>query len=91
MPSTPRPAELSRGLIDDLIEVYVDWLEECAALAQAYDGWASVAVADRDLAFAAYQAALDREQQASAVYSDRIDRVQREISNQPASVISGER
>jgi hypothetical protein len=77
--------QLDPGLIDDLIEVYVDWREECAALTRAYDEWAAVAVADRDLAFAAYQAAVDREQQASAVYSDYLDKVQREIgrSNPP--------
>ena len=65
----------------------MEWREECDALAEAYAGWESVAAADRELAFAAYQAALDREQLASAVYSDSVERVQREIarSNQAAA------
>jgi hypothetical protein len=72
-------SRVRRELIDDLMEAYVSWREECAALVQAYERWASVPPTERDLAFAAYTAALDREQQATAVYSNRIERVEREI------------
>jgi hypothetical protein len=72
-------ADVRTELIDELMEAYVEWREECAGLLQAYERWASVPATDRELAFAAYKAALDREQQASAVYSSRIDRVEREI------------
>jgi hypothetical protein len=74
-------ADVRTELIDDLMEAYVEWREECAGLVHAYERWASVPATDRDLAFAAYKAALDREQQASAVYSNRIDRVEREIES----------
>lgn len=76
-------ANVPPGLIDDLMETYVEWREECLSLAQAYDRWSSVAPAERDLAFAAYRAALDREEQASAVYSDYVDRVKARDMNQP--------
>jgi hypothetical protein len=75
-------AKVRRELIDDLMEAYVAWREECAALVQAYAWWGSGEVADREMAFAAYRAALDREQQASTVYSDRVATLQREIPQQ---------
>jgi hypothetical protein len=66
-------------VIDDLMEIYVDWREESLGLRNAYERWLIVPVEERGRAFAAYQAALDREEQASAVYADRIDRVAREL------------
>jgi hypothetical protein len=66
-------------LIDDLMDMYVDWREACIALRKAYERWSSVRVAERKIAFAAYGAALDWEEQASAVYADRIDQVLREF------------
>lgn len=74
-------AQVRSELLDDLMEVYVEWREECVSLYQAYERWTSSPVDERDLAFAAYSAALDREQQASAVYSDRIEVVEREIAS----------
>jgi hypothetical protein len=37
----------------------------------AYELWTNVSTAERRLAFAAYQAALDREDQASSVFAER--------------------
>jgi hypothetical protein len=68
-------SQTRRELIDDLMDVYVNWREECAALAVAYKHWSNVPTAERGLAFAAYQAALDREERASSAYAERIDRV----------------
>jgi hypothetical protein len=65
-------------LIDHLMEMYVEWREECIGLRTAYERWLSVPVGERDRAFAAYRAALDREEQASAVYADCFDRIARE-------------
>jgi hypothetical protein len=67
-------------VIDDLMEIYVDWREECLWLSAAYERWLSVPVAERELAFAAYGAALDREEQASAVYADHVDRIARGLA-----------
>ncbi len=66
-------------LIDVMMDVYVDWREECIALRNAYERWSSVGVAERGLAFAAYRAALDREDWASAVYADLVKSVEREL------------
>lgn len=66
-------------LIDELMDMYVEWREACIVLRRAYEHWSSVRVAERELAFAAYRAALDWEEQASAVYADRVDQVVREL------------
>ncbi len=76
-------AEVRSELVDALVDAYVEWREECLALAQAYQRWSSGSAADRDLAFAAYRAALDREQQASSIYADRSRRVERELAARP--------
>jgi hypothetical protein len=72
-------------LIDDLMDMYVEWREACVALRTAYERWSSVRVAERRLAFAAYQAALDWEEQASAIYADRLNQVVRELPSAPRS------
>ena len=61
--------------IADLIEVYVDWRQESAALQDAYERWSSAPEPDQDLAFAAYNAALDREEQASIVYREHLGQI----------------
>jgi hypothetical protein len=70
-------------LIDDLMDMYVEWREACVALRTAYERWSSVRVAERRLAFASYQAALDWEEQASAIYADRVNQVARELPSAP--------
>ena len=68
-------------LVDELMDAYVDWREECIALEQAYARWSSVALDDRNVAFAAYTAALDREEQASSVYAERTHLVADELTS----------
>ena len=55
-------------LVDRFIETYVAWREECDDLRNAYRCWAGSAWPDRDLAFGAYRAALDREEKAASVH-----------------------
>jgi hypothetical protein len=69
-------------LIDLLMELYLDWRQECLAVGKAYERWSSVRVAERERAFAAYKAALDREELASAVYADRLHQVARVIGRE---------
>jgi hypothetical protein len=71
-------------LIDVMMDMYVDWREECIALRKAYERWSSVRLAERELAFAAYRAALDREDRASAVYADLVKSVERELEDSSA-------
>jgi hypothetical protein len=72
-------ANVPRHLIDELMDMYVEWREACIALRNAYERWSSVRLAEREFAFAAYRAALDWEEQASVVYADRLERVAREL------------
>ena len=57
-----------KRLADEALHAYVEWLEESAAVWDAYDRWAGAAHADLALAFCAYRAALEREEHASDVY-----------------------
>jgi len=67
-------------LVDELMEAYVDWREECNGLRDAYDRWSTASPDERSLAFVAYSAALDREEQASAVYAERTQHVANELA-----------
>jgi hypothetical protein len=79
--------QIPSQLIDDLMDLYVEWREACIALRKAYETWSSVRVAERASAFAEYRAALDREELASAVYADHVNSVARRTS--APSVVSG--
>jgi hypothetical protein len=62
-------------LVDDAIEAYVEWREECVCVRTSYDRWTSSTDAEAGSAFSAYWAALEREERASQVYAERIARV----------------
>ena len=61
--------ERDRRLGNAVIDLYVEWREECSAVEFAYQRWREASKDDRAAAFAAYSAALDREEQASDVYA----------------------
>jgi len=73
-------SRLRSELVDELMDAYVDWREECNALRDAYDRWSTASPDERSLAFVAYSAALDREEQASAVYAERTQLVANELA-----------
>lgn len=54
--------------VDAMIETYVEWCEECSGLEKAYERWTASGRAERRLAYAAYRAALEREEKAAAAY-----------------------
>jgi hypothetical protein len=62
-------------LVDELLNVYVLWREECGAVAAAYENWRASERRDDGLAFSAYLAALDREELAAATYRSLVDRI----------------
>jgi hypothetical protein len=64
-------------LLDDALESYVEWREECATVEVAYRCWSSECSTERTMSFAAYAAALDREECAARVYADAVGRVKR--------------
>jgi hypothetical protein len=61
-------ANTKPSVVDELLDRYLSWREECAALDAAYDRWRHAADIDRELAFAAYSAQLDLEEQAAREY-----------------------
>lgn len=61
-----------RRLVDEAIDAYVDWREECATLKDAYRRWTQASDADAEFAFWGYRAALDREESASFAYAARV-------------------
>jgi hypothetical protein len=64
-----------KQLLDEAVDAYGEWREECVAVWDAYGRWKSAPRADAPLAFVAYTAALDIEEQASVVYASAIGRV----------------
>jgi hypothetical protein len=68
---------LHRLAIDDLLEGYVSWREECQSVRLAYDRWTASERGDRRLAYAVYIEALDREEHAALAYAHHVDRVSR--------------
>jgi hypothetical protein len=62
-------------LADDFIENYVSWREEAAAVRCAYEHWQAAQEADEVLAFAAYHAALDREELAAGMLGESAARI----------------
>ena len=66
--------ERSPWLEADFVECYGSWREEASAVRVSYDRWRD---ADRDVeafAWAAYVAALDREERAAHAYRECADR-----------------
>jgi hypothetical protein len=64
-----------RRLEDALIDRYVDWREACVEVQAAYERWRDEAKDERERAFVAYCAALDREECAGEVYAELVTHV----------------
>ena len=62
-------------LVDRLIELYCDWRSECWAVRTAYEQFTAAPPEDRALAYAAYWAALDREEAAADVYAEQLQKI----------------
>jgi hypothetical protein len=64
--------EIRSDLVDELISLYCNWRTECAEVEAAYRRFSSARPPDQALAFAAYGAALDREESAADVYASQV-------------------
>lgn len=67
-------------LIDAMMDSYVTWREECAAVDKAYRDWVGARREDRAAAFATYSDALDREEYAAAEYRRLIEDAESHVS-----------
>jgi hypothetical protein len=59
-------------LIDTMMDLYCEWRTECKEVQAAYERVSRVQPSDRPAAFAAYVAALDREESACGAYAAHI-------------------
>jgi hypothetical protein len=73
-PGRSTVASPSSLVIDEAMDGYVAWREESLAVEKAYRNWLSAGREDRSLSFAAYAAALDREERAASEYERLIAR-----------------
>jgi hypothetical protein len=62
-------------LVDRMIDAYVDWLEACLRVGDRYRSWTRATGLPATLAFRRYWAALNQEERAAEVYSERVRRV----------------
>lgn len=60
------------GLVDRMLDTYLDWCETADAVAGTYGRWCAAPTGEQGMWFAAYMAALDQEEAAAAVYADSI-------------------
>jgi hypothetical protein len=58
--------------VDELMDDYVSWREACAAVALSYESWRCAERREEKLAFSAYVAALDREEEAATTYQGAV-------------------
>ena len=68
------PEQPDSDLVDEMLECYITWRERRTGVQDAYAAWRSSAAHDRDRAFHAYMAALDREQLAAEDYQRAVER-----------------
>ena len=62
-------------LSDQLIELYCDWRTRCEDVRANYERFSSAPRAERALTFAAFEAALDREESAAEAYAAHVRRL----------------
>jgi hypothetical protein len=63
------------ALADEFLESYVCWKEACEDVRTAYRRWTDCQPQERDLGFATYRAALEREELAASIHSDWAERL----------------
>lgn len=67
-------------MVDEAMDGYIEWREECLRVWDAYRRWLSAVRPDTGLAARAYVAALDREERAAEVYAGLISRLDRLVA-----------
>jgi hypothetical protein len=81
-------------MVDDVMTAYVRWREASAHVWDADHSWRNAKQADVPLAFRAYNAALDREEDACEVYADlatQLDALDRPRNQGRAPTQTGDR
>jgi hypothetical protein len=68
-------------VVDEMLAAYVDWRETAAVAEVAYRRWSQSPVAERELPFGTFVAALDQEQSAAASYAGIVGGVARALED----------
>ena len=77
-------AGIHPDLVDRMIELYCDWRTACWDVRAAYERFVETPASDRAVAFAAYMAALDREESACGAYAAQVEAIQSRYADAPA-------
>jgi hypothetical protein len=83
---TDTTTALGRWAIDEMLERYISWREECCAVRTAYQRWADSGPRERGLAYAGYVAALGREERAAHTYAANVQRIRRIVTDWSAEI-----
>jgi hypothetical protein len=70
-------------LVDETLDAYVEWREECAGVRDAYRRWSSAPLSEVTDAFREYLTALEYEEHAADRYAQLIRRVSQHASVRP--------
>ena len=70
-----RTEQAPAQIIDDFLETYVSWREQCERVRSAYAEWIRADSSARAYAFAVYGAALDQEESAANCHGESSERV----------------
>jgi hypothetical protein len=68
-------------LTDRAFQHYLEWRDETSTLEHAYETWVKAARPERPFAFAAYMAALDREEHAAGLYEAAMREAERLLAS----------
>lgn len=80
---TPETDSLPEELVEELLDEYLCWREQCAALQAAYQHWTRATRVDRPLAFAAFVAQLEQEEHAARRYQASARSATAQLKHQP--------
>jgi hypothetical protein len=67
--------QIENRLVDGMIVAYVEWLEACSLVHDAYRSWTRATGPTARVAFWRYNAALDAEERAADAYAGLVGRV----------------
>lgn len=72
---SPVAHDIRPDLIDTMMDLYCEWRTECKQVHAAYERFALASGSERTGAYAAYTAALDREESACRTYAAHIGKI----------------
>jgi hypothetical protein len=67
------------GLVDEMLDRYVDWREDAGLVAEAYARWSGAPAAEEHWRFSVYMAALDQEESSARSYAMGLAAVERSL------------